>query len=95
MSPAPKKPRNCNCKLKSKAFKPTGIPMCDLKTVQLYQDELEALKLCDREGMTQLEASKLMHVSRVTVQRILASARSKVAEAITNCKVLVFEDELH
>ena len=93
MSPAKKKPRNCSCTLKSIAFKPTGFLMCDIEHLQLFPDEVEALKHCDKDGLTQLQASEYMGISRVTVQRILASARVKVASAIVGNKALIFEQE--
>jgi predicted DNA-binding protein (UPF0251 family) len=91
MSPRYKKPRFCGCKFMGKAFKPTGIPMTDIDKIPLYRDELEALKLCDLDGLTQEEAGKRMGISRGTVQRILASARKKVAMALSECKALVCE----
>jgi predicted DNA-binding protein (UPF0251 family) len=72
-----------------KAFKPTGTPMHELKRITLYLDELEALRLCDYEGMFQEQAGEKMGVSRGTVQRLLTSARKKVAEALTQGNALV------
>jgi predicted DNA-binding protein (UPF0251 family) len=75
-----------------KAFKPTGFSMCDLEKVTIRKDELEALKLCDKDGLTQSEAGQKMNISRITVQRILASARGKMASAVSDCKALILED---
>ena len=94
MSPRPRKPRQCGCPLKGKAFKPTGIPMPSIEKIPLYRDELEALRLCDRDGFTQEEAGLRMGISRGTVQRILSSARKKVATALAECKALVFEETI-
>jgi len=91
MSPRAKKPRNCGCKFMGKAFKPTGVPMTDIEKIPLYRDELEALKLCDADGLTQEEAGKKMGISRGTVQRILSTARKKTAVALSGCKALVCE----
>ncbi len=93
MSPRYKKPRSCGCKFRGKAFKPTGIPITGIGKIPLYRDELEALKLCDLDGLTQQEAGKKMRVSRGTVQRILSSARQKVAMALSQCKALVCEKD--
>ena len=90
MSPRPKKIRRCEGRLCGKAFKPTGIPLGELRQISLERDELEALKLCDREGLSQAQAGEKMGVSRGTIQRLLASARKKVAEAITGGAALVF-----
>ena len=59
-----------------------------MEIIQLAHDELEALHLCDGEGKTQKEAGVCMGVSRGTVQRLLASARSKVAQALVGQKAL-------
>ena len=91
MSPRCKKPRNCQCKFRGKAFKPTGIPMSEVKQISLSRDELEALKLCDLDDLTQEEAGARIGVSRGTVQRILSAARKKVAQALTQGGAIVFE----
>ncbi len=68
--------------------------MSEIEKIILYRDELEALKLCDLDGLTQEEAGKMMRISRGTVQRILASARRKVASALSECKALVCEKNM-
>ena len=93
MSPRPKKTRRCEGNFCGRAFKPTGIALVSLKQISLYRDELEALKLCDHEGLFQEQAGEKMGVSRGTVQRILTSARKKVAEALATGAALVFVDE--
>lgn len=72
-------------------FKPRGIPMRNLETVVLSLDETEALRLADGEGQYQVQAAASMKVSRATFGRILAAARSKVADALLNGKAMVFE----
>ncbi len=91
MSPRCKKPRNCQCSFIGKAFKPTGIPMSEVEKISLSQDELEALKLCDLDDLTQEEAGLRMGISRGTVQRILTTARKKAALALSKGKAIVFE----
>lgn len=96
MSPRPKKPRNCACPHRppgSSVFKPAGTPLKDLELVRLYHDELEALHLCDGEGLTQEEAGERIGVSRGTVQRLVASGRKKVIDAIVAGRALVVEVE--
>ena len=56
--------------------------------IPLAHDELEALHLCDGEGKNQIEAGICMGVSRGTVQRLLANARCKVAQALVGQKAL-------
>ena len=91
--PRPKKIRNCQCGLLGQAFKPVGRPMIDLKQITLFHDELEVLRLCDLEGLVQEEAGQRMGVSRGTVQRLLASARQKTAQALVEGAALVFMEE--
>lgn len=62
--------------------------MKDLVIIKLAHDELEALHLCDGEGKSQEQAGACMGVSRGTVQRLLASARHKVAQALVGQKAL-------
>jgi len=92
MSPRYKKPRICGCPMKGKAFKPTGVPLKEIEKIALYRDELEALKLCDMDGLTQEEAGEKMGISRGTVQRLLSDARRKTATALAECKALVLEE---
>ena len=91
MSPRCKKPRFCECRFRGKAFKPTGVPMSEVKRIPLSRDELETLKLCDLDELTQEEAGARMGVSRGTVQRILSAARKKVATALAQGGAIVFE----
>lgn len=72
-------------------FKPAGTPARQLHQIALYRDELEALVLCDGQGLTQEEAGDQMGVSRGTVQRLLASGRRKVADALSAPHSLVVE----
>lgn len=90
--PRPKKHRHCGCTIKGSVFKPTGTPLRELKQIELQLDELETLRLCDRNGLAQEEAGKKMGVSRGTVQRLLASARKKVASALVEGAAIVLED---
>ncbi|KAB0665052.1 DUF134 domain-containing protein [Oryzomonas japonica] len=91
MSPRTKKPRICTCPLRAEyeqVFKPAGTPLGQLEQVVLHNDELEALYLCDGERLQQEEAGMRMGVSRGTVQRLLASARAKVVQALVGNKAL-------
>lgn len=63
-------------------FKPQGIPTTDLHKVDLGLDELEAVRLADVLDLPQIEAAVQMDVSQPTYNRILKSAREKVAKAI-------------
>ena len=52
--------------------------MPEMETMILEVDELEALRLCDLEGLDQSGAGERMGVSRGTVQRLLKSGRKTV-----------------
>lgn len=87
----PRKTRTCACPHRaaySGVFKPAGTPLKEMDVIHLAHDELEALHLCDGEGMTQEEGGVCMGVSRGTVQRLLAGARCKVAKALVEQKAL-------
>jgi len=64
-------------------FKPQGVPAGQLYGVVLGLDGFEALRLVDGEGLSQEEAAVLMQVSRPTLCRVLAEARTKVARALS------------
>lgn len=69
-------------------FKPRAVPLSMLEEVDLGIDELEALRLCDYKNLKQTEAAKKMKISQSTLQRILTSARRKVAEVLTEGKAI-------
>lgn len=69
-------------------FKPQGIPMRDLQVVDLTDEELEALRLKNIEGLDQLVAADKMKTSQSTFQRILASAYQKISDALVNGKAI-------
>ncbi len=60
----------------------------------MYRDEMEVLRLCDMEGLTQEEAGQSMGVSRGTIQRIITVARRKVATALTRGNAIIYVDEV-
>jgi uncharacterized protein len=72
-------------------FKPRGIPMSELKEEYLTVEELEAIKLIDIDGLYQEDAAERMEVSRQTFQRVLKSARGKVARCLVEGKALGIE----
>ena len=92
MSPRPRKKRCCEGTFLGQTFKPNGIPLSKLNRITLYRDELEALRLCDVEGLFQEQAGERMGISRGTVQRILTSARKKTAEALVSGAALVITE---
>ncbi len=87
----PKKERRIENIPETKFYKPAGIPNHKLEEVKLTFEEVEAIRLKDKEGFNQEEAAERMEVSRPTFQRILSDARSKIAEALIKGKSLKFE----
>ena len=85
----PEKLRRVGCVADGRAFKPIGRPVGSLEVEELRLDELEALRLADLEGLYQEAAAERMGVSRPTFARILARARSAVARALVEERVLV------
>ena len=72
-------------------FKPAGVPLKSLNEVRLSIEEAEALRLKELEELEQSDAAVKMGVSRPTFQRILCSARKKVADALLNGKAIRIE----
>jgi len=72
-------------------FKPRGIPVSELKEVNLTIDEFEAIRLADLEGLYQEDAAKKMNISRQTFGNIIESAHKKIADSIVNAKALKIE----
>jgi predicted DNA-binding protein (UPF0251 family) len=72
-------------------FKPAGIPAKELDEILITIDEFEAIKLADFENLSQRDASSIMKVSQPTFNRILSSARSKIAEGLVQGSVLRIE----
>jgi len=72
-------------------YKPAGIPLRDLEEVRLAVEEAEAIRLKDIEGLEGEQGAEKMNISRATFQRVLASGRLKVADAILNGKAIRIE----
>jgi predicted DNA-binding protein (UPF0251 family) len=72
-------------------FRPMGIPASSLQGVHLSLEEAESIRLKDLEGLEQEECAERMHISRPTFHRILALARRKLADALTNGKAIQIE----
>ena len=87
--PRPKVPRKICGHPSRSCFKPNGVAMGELETVRLDDDEYEALRLVDLEGMLQQEAAVAMGVSRQTLANVLKSARHKVMDCLAYGKALM------
>lgn len=93
--PRTKCKRHVECTPDSYFYKPMGIPKCELDIVHMSLDELEAIRLADKEGMYQEAAAEKMKISRQTFGRILTEAHRKVAEALVEGKGIQIEEEEH
>jgi len=69
-------------------FKPCGVKRSELEKIYLLEDEMEAIRLADYEGLYQQECAQRMGISRTTFSRLIESARKKIADAFVNTKAL-------
>ncbi|RLI65404.1 MAG: hypothetical protein DRO67_02755 [Candidatus Asgardarchaeum californiense] len=58
-------------------------------TIELYVDELEALRLVDYQGLSQENAAQKMGISRGTVWRLLDSGRKKMIAMVVEHKEMI------
>lgn len=72
-------------------FIPSDKDFPEVEKNILKLEELEAIRLKDLVGMEQEECAASMGVSRPTFQRILISAREKVADSLINGKTILIE----
>ncbi|MEF8833074.1 MAG: DUF134 domain-containing protein [Candidatus Thermoplasmatota archaeon] len=63
----------------------------ETEKIILKVEEIEALRLVDKQNLTQEEAAGEMGVCRKTLWNDLKSARKKVAEALTEGKTIKIE----
>ncbi|MFC2106749.1 DUF134 domain-containing protein [Bacteroidota bacterium] len=72
-------------------FIPEGMNIENIDPVIINFEEYEAVKLADYTGLIQVEAAKLMGVSRPTFTRIYLQARQKIATAFSELRPIKFE----
>lgn len=87
----PKIPRTICGAPANSCFKPNGIPMNKIEQVPLQDDEFEALRLVDLQGMQQQIAAVEMGVSRQTLANLVKAARLKVVDCLVNGKALMMQ----
>ena len=87
--PRPFKSRNIMEEPYCSKFNPER--MGEQGSVVLSLDEYEVIRKCDYERLSQENCATVMKISRTTVQRIYASARVKIAQALVLGKVLEIE----
>lgn len=89
--PRPRLCRKINFNPNVTYFKPQGVPLRCLASVDLSLEEIEALRLRDIAGLEQVDAAKKMDTSQSTYQRILSSARRKISDALIHGKAIRIE----
>lgn len=89
--PRPRIPRRIDTPPRFLQFKPVGVPRRLLETVTMTVDEIEAIRLADREGLDHQPAAERMGISRPTFTRLLEVAHAKLATCIIDGKELVIE----
>lgn len=72
-------------------FIPSETDVAEVPENILKLEELEAIRLKDLVGLEQGECAEKMEVSRPTFQRILLSAREKIADSLINGKTIHVE----
>lgn len=80
------RPRKCRriCRFpETLAFTPIGSSG-EKAPIFLTVDEYEALRLIDKEGLSQEQCGEYMKIARTTVQQIYGAARKKLADAIVD-----------
>ncbi len=80
--------RRIRCEPNATYYKPAGVRLAELEEVILALDEFEAIRLSDYKKLTQEKAAALMGVSQPTFNRILSSARAKIADVLINGKAI-------
>ncbi|NPD88265.1 MAG: DUF134 domain-containing protein [Asgard group archaeon] len=87
-----RKERRC-IDFKGEVFKPIGIPMVDLETVELTKEEFTAMYYSDYLQLKQTKAAKKMEISQASFSRELSLAHKKLSDALINTKAIQFEIE--
>jgi len=84
--PRPPKPRRVGFLPPVTFFNPAGASIEETGEIKLNLDEWEALRLKDYLGLDQQECAGYMELAQSTFQRILATARTKLASAVVEGK---------
>lgn len=86
----PKKERTVCLDPNIRCFAPVGT-QDKTDIVEIFCDELEALKLVNLDGMCMKDGWEKMWVSAPTFNRIVAKAHKKITDAIINGKALAIK----
>ncbi len=91
--PRPRLYRRINFNPRVLYFKPQGVPLRELTTIDLTKEEIEALRLKNILNLDQTECARKMQTSQSTLQRILTAAYKKISQAIIEGKAIRIIDE--
>ncbi len=83
--------RNIAKQFKDTYYKPRGIPLRQLKEVDLSHEDLEVLRLRYKENLTQEQAAKKMGISQSQYQRDYQKIMEKITDAFISCKAIRIE----
>lgn len=89
--PRPRKSRKISNPPIMKGFKPFGLPLCKIESVQLTFEEYESIRLVNYEMLSQDQAAEQMNVSRPTFTRIYNKALVTIASAFVEAKAIIIE----
>ena len=92
--PRPRLRRNVCFSPEITFYKPQGVPINRLESVDLTLEEVEALRLKSVEELSQNECAEKMHISQPTFHRLILSARRKIADSIVNGKAIKIESNI-
>ena len=87
----PKKTRWVKCAPAERCFKPLCKPLNKVGCISLTLDEFESVRLACLKKLKQVDAARLMRISRPTFSRILTSAQEKIADGLVNIKAIRIE----
>ena len=83
-------PRRIYGFFKNVVFMPMQPPLSPpANALEIYPDELEALRLVYLENLSQNEAASMMGISRGTLWRLLESGRRKLVQALVEVRPIV------
>lgn len=89
--PRPRKSRKISNPPIMKGFKPFGLPLCKIESVQLTFEEYESFRLVNYEMLSQDQAAEQMNVSRPTFTRIYNKALVTIGRAFVEGKAIIIE----
>lgn len=87
-----RKERRC-IEFEGQVYKPIGIPMVDLETIELTKEEITAIYYSDYLQLKQTDAAKKMRISQASFSRELTLAHKKISDALINTKAVQFQIE--